>query len=73
MIERASGFRIVVGGFSRPLRGVGVIGMPNAGFDTTQPIEVSPGDVGLPLIVTLAAVGVFRDRRCVSDGVEATR
>jgi len=32
-----------VGRFSRPLRGVGVIAMPDAGLDTTQCVEVPPG------------------------------
>jgi len=34
MIVRASGFRMGVGRFSRPLWGVGVIAMPEARLDT---------------------------------------
>jgi hypothetical protein len=35
MIVQASGLRMGVGRFSRPLRGVGVLAMPDAGRDTT--------------------------------------
>jgi hypothetical protein len=73
MIARASGLGMGVGRFSRPLRGVGVIPMPNAGLDTTQRVAVPPG-AGVPrLLVTGVVVGVFIDRRCVADGVEFTR
>jgi len=73
MIVRATGLGMGVGRFSRPLRGVGVIAMPNAGLDTTRHIEVPPGAVVLRLLVTGMAVGVFIDRRWVADGVEVTR
>jgi hypothetical protein len=43
MIVRASGSGMGVGRFSRPLRGVGVIAMPNAGLDATRRVEVPPG------------------------------
>jgi len=39
MITRASGLGTGVGRFSRPLRGVGVLAMPDAGLDSTQRIE----------------------------------
>jgi len=35
MIVRASGLGMGVGRFSRPLRGVGVLEMPDAQLDTT--------------------------------------
>jgi len=73
MIARASGLGMRVGRFSRPLRGVGVIAMPNAGLDTTRRVAVPPGAGVLRLLVTGVAVGVFIDRRCVADGVEVTR
>jgi hypothetical protein len=73
MIVRASGFGMGVCRFSRPLRGVGVIAMLNAGLDTTRRIEVPPGAGVLPLLVTSVVVGVYIDRRCVADGVEVTR
>ena len=43
MIAWASGLGMGVGRLSRPLRGVGVIAMPNVGLDTIRPIEVPPG------------------------------
>jgi hypothetical protein len=61
-----------VGRFSRPLRGVGVIGMPNVRLDTTRHVEVPLGAVVLQLLVTGLAVGVFIDRGSVADGVEVT-
>ena len=77
MIVLASGFGIGVGRFSRPLRGVGVIAMPDAGLDTTRRVEsvcVIPLGAGvLRLLVPGVAVGVIIDRRCVADGVEVTR
>jgi len=36
-----------VGRFSRPLREVGVIALPNEGLDTTRRVEVPPG-AGVP-------------------------
>jgi len=77
MIARASGFGMGVGRFSRPLRGVGVLAMPDAGLDTTRRVEsvcVIPLGAGvLRLLVPGVAVGVIIDRRCVADGVEVTR
>jgi len=75
MIARASGLGIGVGRFSRQLRGVGVLAMPDAGLDTTRLVEsvykVPAGAGVLRLLVTGMAVGVFIDRRSVADGVEA--
>jgi hypothetical protein len=77
MIVRASGFRIGGGRCSRPLRGVGVLAMPDAGLDTTRRGEslfmVPLGAGVLRLLVPGVAVGVIIDRRCVVDRVEATR
>jgi len=77
MIARASGSGMGVGRFSRPLRAVGVLAMPDAGLDTTRRVEsvctVPPGAIVLRLLVTGVAVGVFIDRRSSADGVEATR
>jgi hypothetical protein len=39
MIALASGLGLGVGRFSRPPRGVGVLGIPDAGLDTTQRVE----------------------------------
>jgi hypothetical protein len=77
MIVRASGFGMKVGRFSRPLSRVGVLGMPDAEQDTTRRVEsvcmVPLGAGVLRLLVPGVAVGVIIDRRCVLDGVEATR
>ena len=77
MVARASGLGMGVGRFSRPLRGVGVLAMPDARLDTTRRVEsvceVPPGAGVLRLLVPGMAVGVFIDRRCVADGVEVTR
>jgi len=72
MIVRASGSGMRVGRFSRPLRGVGVIAMPDLGLDTTRRIEVSLGAGVLRLLVPGVAVGVFINCCCVADGVEVT-
>jgi hypothetical protein len=76
MIARASGLGMGVGRFSRPLRGVGVLSMPDAGLDTTRRVEsvcvILLGGGVLQLLVPGVAVGVFIDRRCVADGVEVT-
>jgi len=72
MIARASVLGMRVGRFSRPLRGVGVIAMPNAGLDTTRRVAVPLGAGVLRLLVTGVVVGVFIVRRCVADGVEVT-
>jgi len=73
MIARAFGLGMGVGRFSRPLMGVEVIAMPNAGLDTTRRVAVPPGAGVLRLLVTGMAVGVFIERQCVVDGVEVTR
>jgi len=77
MIARASGFGMGVGRFSTPLRGVGVLAMPDAGLDTTQRVEsvcmVPLGAGVLRLLVPSVAVGVIIDSRCVADRVEVTR
>jgi hypothetical protein len=77
MIARASGFGMGVGRFSRLLRAVGVLAMPDAGLDMTLRIEsdcVIPLGTGvLRLLVPGVVVGVIIDRRCVADGVEVTR
>jgi hypothetical protein len=76
MIARASGFGMGVGRFSRPLRGVGVLAMPDSGLDTTRRVEsvcVIPLGAGvLRLHVPGVVVGVIIDHRCVADGVEVT-
>jgi hypothetical protein len=77
MIAWASGFGMGVGRFSRPLRGVGVLAMPDAGLDTTRRVEsvcmVPLGAGVLRLLVPGVAVGVIIDSRCVAEGVEVTR
>ena len=77
MIARTSGFGMGVGRFSRPLRGVEVLAMPDAGLDTTRHFEsvcvILLGAGVLRLLVPGLAVGVIIDRRCVADGVEVTR
>jgi len=74
MIMRASGFGMGVGRFSRPLREVGVLAMPDAGLDTTRRVEsvcIIPLGAGvLRLLVPGMAVGVIINRRCVADGAE---
>jgi len=45
MIAQASGLGMGVGRFSRPLGGVGMIAMPNAGLDATRHVDVPPGAV----------------------------
>jgi len=63
-----------VGRFSRPLRGVGVLAMPESGLDTMRRDEVPPGARVLRLLVPSVAVGVFSDCHfVVADGVEVTR
>jgi hypothetical protein len=70
MIAQASALGVGVGRFSRQLRGVGVIAMPNAGLDTMRRVEVPPGASVLRLLLTSVVAGVVIDRRCVADGVE---
>jgi hypothetical protein len=77
MIARAFGFMMGVGTFSRPLRGVGVLAMPDAELDTTRRVEsvcmVPLGAGLLRLLVPGVAVGVIIEHRWVVDGVEAAR
>jgi hypothetical protein len=76
MIAQASGFELGVGRFSRPLRGVRVLAMPDAGLDTTRNVEsvsmVPLGPGVLRLLVPGVAVGIIIDHRWVADGVEVT-
>jgi hypothetical protein len=64
------------GRLSKPLRGVGVLAMPDAGLDTTRRVEsfcMVLLEAGvLQLLVSGVAVGVIIDRRCVTDWVEVT-
>jgi len=73
MIARASGLGMAVGRFSRPLRGVGVLAMPEAGLDTTRRVDsacvVLLGAGVLRLLVPGMVVGVIIDCRCVADGM----
>jgi hypothetical protein len=77
MITQASGFGMGVGRFSRPLRGVGVLAMPDAGLDTSRLVEsvgmVTLGAAVLQLLVPGVAVGVITDSCCVADGMDVTR
>jgi len=63
--------------FSRPLRGVEVLAMPDAGLNTTRSVEsvweVLPGAGVLRLLVPGVAVGVYIDRRSVAHQVEFKR
>jgi hypothetical protein len=62
--------------FSKPVRGVVALAMPDPGLDTTRLIEsvfmVPLGAGMLRLLVPGVAVGVIIDRRCVADWVEVT-
>jgi hypothetical protein len=66
-----------VGGYSSPLRGVGVLAMPDAGLDTMLRVEcffmVPLAARVLGMLVPSVAVGVIIHRRCIADGVEVTR
>ena len=77
MIAWASGLEMGVGRFSRPLRAVAVLAMPDAGLDTTRHLAsvcvVLLGAGVLRVLVPGVAVGVIIDRHCVADGVEVTR
>jgi hypothetical protein len=73
MIARASGLGMGVGWFSRPLRGVGVITMPDAGLDTMRHVEVPQSVRVLRTLVPGVVVGVVIDRHCAADGVEVMR
>jgi hypothetical protein len=76
MIAAASGLGIGVCRFSKPLRVVGVLAMPDAGLYSMGRVEsismVPLGDGVQRLLVPGVAVGVIIDRCCVSDGVEVT-
>jgi len=76
MIVRASALEMGVGRFSRLLRGVGVLAMPDMGLDIMRCIESIckfPLGAGmLQLLVPGEAVGVFIDHRSVVNGVEVT-
>jgi hypothetical protein len=77
MIARASGFGMGVGRIPRPLRGVGVQGMSDAGLDATRYVVsvcmVPLGAGVLQLLRPGEEVGVSIDCRCVADGVGVTR
>jgi len=74
MIARASGLGMWVGRFSRQLREVRVLAMPDAGLDTTRRFEfvckVTSGASVLQLVVPRVVVGVFIHCRSVVDGLE---
>ena len=76
MVAQASGLGMEVGRISRPLRGVGVLAMPDARLGTMGRVEsaceIAPGAGVLQLCIPGIAVGVFIDRLCVMDGVEVT-
>jgi len=65
-----------VGRFSRPLRGVGVLAMPDGGLNATRRVgsvcEVPLGAGALRLLLPGLRVGVLIDRCCVVNGVEVT-
>jgi len=65
-----------VGRFSRPLGGVGVLAIPDAGLDMMLRVEslcvIPLGALVLRLLVPGVAVGVIIERRCVADRVEVT-
>jgi len=77
MILRAFGLRLRVGMFSRPLRGVGVLAMRDAGMNTTYHdeavCEVRLGARVLRLLIPSVVVGVLIDRPSAVDAVEVTR
>jgi hypothetical protein len=76
MIAQASGVGMGVGRLSRPLRGVGVLAMPDSGLDTTRHDEsvckIPLGAGVLRLHVPSMAVGELIDSHSVVDGVEVT-
>jgi len=78
MIVRASGLGMGVGRFSRLLRGVGVLAMPDAGLNSTRRTgsvcEVLLGARVLRLLESGVVVGIIIVRHSVADGViSATR
>jgi hypothetical protein len=74
MIGWASGLRMGVGRLCRLVEGVGVLQMPDAGWDTMRPVRpacvVQLGAGVLRRHVPGVAVGVIIDRHSVVDGVE---
>jgi hypothetical protein len=76
MITRPSGFGMGVGSVLRPLKGVGVLAMPDAGLDTMRRVEsvcmVPLGAGVLRLLEPGVPVGVINDSGCVADRVEVT-
>jgi len=58
--------------FSRPLIGVRVIAMLNAGLDTMQRAEVPQGAGVLCRLEAGETAAVFIDHRCVRDAVDVT-
>jgi hypothetical protein len=77
MIVRASGFGMGVSRFSRPLRGVGMLAMRDAGMVTMRRVEsvctVPLGAGLLRLLIPGVAVGVIITHHCVAEGVEVMR
>jgi hypothetical protein len=77
MIVWASGLAMGVGRISRPLSGVGVLAIPDAGLDTTRSVGcvcMVLLEAGVSrLLVHGVAGGVIIERRCLADGVEVTR
>jgi hypothetical protein len=68
---QASGLGMLVGRFSRPLRGVGVLALRDPGLDISQCgqslCEVPPG-AGVPSV----RFGAYINHHCVVGGVEVT-
>jgi hypothetical protein len=73
MIARGSGLGIGIGRFSRPLKRVVVIAMPDLALNSIETVcEVPPGAGVLRPLVPIGAVGVFIDRHFVVEGVDVT-
>jgi hypothetical protein len=76
MIVRVTGFGMGVGRFTRRLRGVGVLAMPDAGLDKMRRVESTckvPRGAGVQwLLVPTMGIGQVIDRRSAADGVEVT-
>ena len=74
MVAWAFGLWLGVGRYSRPLRGVGVLAMPDVILDTTWHVnstcDIPPGAGVLRLLVPSVVVGECIDHRCVLDGME---
>jgi len=77
MIVRATGLQMAVSRFSRQLREVGVLAMPDAGLDAIRGVDSvckgPPDSSALRLLIPGLAVGVCIDGCSVVDGVEVTR